>query len=127
MTNQVIPAQAVEAAAMVLLGYTGACVCHEAYTGRNLIDPDCCYHDVPPEAAREMLEAAAPHMLGMGPRMAWHDAVAEAYVEGALSADQADIMWAKNPYRSANLPAEDKRNYVADRTDSLEDTSGHAG
>lgn len=58
-----IPAEAVEAAARVLLGYTGACVCHEGYTGRNLIDPDCRYHDVPPEAAKEILEAAAPYML----------------------------------------------------------------
>lgn len=61
--SQVIPAEAVEAAARVLLGYTGACVCHEGYTGRNLIDPDCRYHDVPPEAAKEILEAAAPYML----------------------------------------------------------------
>ena len=58
-----IPKEAIEAAAKVLLGYTGACVCHEAYTGRNLIDPDCRYHDVPPEVAKEILEAAAPHML----------------------------------------------------------------
>lgn len=57
-----IPAEAVEAAAKVLLGYTGACVCHEAYTGRNLIDPDCRYHDVPPEVAKELLEAAAPYI-----------------------------------------------------------------
>jgi hypothetical protein len=47
------------------------------------------------EVARKVLEAAAPHIAA-----AWHDAVSEAYVEGALSADQASIMWNKNPYRS---------------------------
>lgn len=45
----------------------------------------------------DALEAAAPHM-----QSAWHDAVAEAYVEGALSAEQANVMWAKNPYRRAD-------------------------
>jgi hypothetical protein len=58
----VIPDEAVEAATRVLLGYTGGCVCHEGYTVRNLTDPDCRYHDVPPEVAREILEAAAPHL-----------------------------------------------------------------
>lgn len=58
-----IPGAAVEAAKAVLLGYTGGCVCHEGYTGRNLLDPDCVYHDVPPEVATLILEAAAQHML----------------------------------------------------------------
>ena len=57
-----IPEAAVEAAEAVLLGYTGGCTCHEGYSGRNLIDPECSYHDVPPEVARLILEAAAPHM-----------------------------------------------------------------
>lgn len=61
-SHRVIPEAAVGAAAKVLLGYTGACVCHEGYSGRDLIDPDCRYHDVPPEVAREILEAAAPHI-----------------------------------------------------------------
>jgi len=39
----------------------------------------------------EAIEAAA--------KAAWHDAVAEAYVDGALSAEQANVMWAKNPYK----------------------------
>jgi hypothetical protein len=45
--------------------------------------------------ARAALEAAAPYIAA-----AWHDAASEAYVEGSLSADQANIMWNKNPYRS---------------------------
>lgn len=44
---------------------------------------------------RAILEAAAPYIAA-----AWHDAASEAYVEGSLSADQANIMWNKNPYRS---------------------------
>jgi hypothetical protein len=72
--------KAVEAAAKVLLGYTGGCACHEGYTGRNLIDPDCRYHDVPPEAARELLEAAAPIIA------------AGAWDEGA----QAGLSWDEN-------------------------------
>lgn len=76
---QVIPAEAVEAAARVLLGYTGACVCHEAYTGRNLIDPDCRYHDVPPEVAKEILEAAAPYMLAE----AWDEGYTLGYADCA--------------------------------------------
>lgn len=63
MNNHVIPAEAVEVAQATLLAYTGGCVCHEGYTGRNLIDPGCVYHDVPPEVATRILEAAAPHML----------------------------------------------------------------
>lgn len=58
-----IPEAAVEAAAKALRGYTGDCTCHEAYAGRNLIDPECLYHDVPAEAARDILEAAAPHLM----------------------------------------------------------------
>lgn len=42
-----------------------------------------------------LLEAAAPHMAS-----AWHDAVSEAYVEGALGAEQANVMYDKNPYRT---------------------------
>lgn len=49
----------VEAAAKELNGYTGDCRCHEGYTSRRLIDPDCCYHEVPNhEAAVDMLKAA---------------------------------------------------------------------
>jgi hypothetical protein len=48
-----------EAAAKALRGYTGDCTCHEAYTKRNLRDPDCSYHQVPPwEAAPAALAAA---------------------------------------------------------------------
>lgn len=99
-----IPPEAVEAAARVLLGYTGACVCHEGYTGRNLIDPDCRYHDVPPEVAKEILEAAASHMLaeawqpghtaGDGDQSAMWDAR-----NAGKPAKYADIV-TPNPYRS---------------------------
>jgi hypothetical protein len=47
------------------------------------------------EWTRRIIDAAAPYMAS-----AWHDAVSKAYVEGSLSADQANIMWHKNPYRS---------------------------
>lgn len=46
--------------------------------------------------ARAALEAAAPYMTG---RSEWHDAVSDAYVDGALSAEQAKSMWARNPYK----------------------------
>ena len=49
------------------------------------------------EDARLALESAAPYIAG-----AWHDAVSEAYVVGALSLEQASVMWAKNPYRPAD-------------------------
>lgn len=61
--SEMIPMEALYAAQDALLGYTGECACHEGYSGRNLIDPECRYHDVPPEAARAILEAAGPHML----------------------------------------------------------------
>jgi hypothetical protein len=49
--------------ANVLLGYTGECTCHEGYTGRNLIDPECTYHSVPnEEAAADIIDA----LDGMG-------------------------------------------------------------
>lgn len=44
--------------AKVLCGYTGECVCHEGYKGRNLIDPECVYHQVPnEEAAADIITA----------------------------------------------------------------------
>lgn len=46
------------------------------------------------DAITAILHAAAPHFAS-----AWHDAVSAAYVDGALSAAAADVMWAKNPYR----------------------------
>lgn len=46
------------AIANVLRGYTGDCNCHEGYTCRQLIDPDCGYHLVPSEeAAKDIIEA----------------------------------------------------------------------
>lgn len=49
--------------ANVLLGYTGECCCHEGYTGRKLIDPECTYHSVPnDEAAADIIAA----LDGMG-------------------------------------------------------------
>lgn len=48
----------VERVARVLRGFTGDCTCDEAYTGRDLIDPQCVYHYVPSkEAARDILDA----------------------------------------------------------------------
>ena len=50
----------------VLRGYTGECICHEGYAGRNLVDPDCTYHLVPnEEAAADIIAAldkAAPEV-----------------------------------------------------------------
>jgi hypothetical protein len=48
--------------ANVLLGYTGECTCHEGYTGRNLIDPECSYHTVPNEEAAADIVAALDAM-----------------------------------------------------------------
>jgi hypothetical protein len=50
------------------------------------------------ERARKALEAAAPHLVAEA-RSAWHDAVSETYIEGAISAAAADLLWARNPYR----------------------------
>lgn len=85
----------VEAAAKELNGYTGDCRCHEGYTSRRLIDPDCCYHEVPNhEVAVDMLKAAdsvlfseaaieraAKNMRGPWRKMPWDD----------LSEDSKDI------------------------------------
>lgn len=52
---------AVEAAVEALTGYTGACTCHEAYTSRNLADPECSHCDI--EGAHiEILTGALPHL-----------------------------------------------------------------
>jgi hypothetical protein len=84
--------EAVKAAERVLLGYTGGCACHEGYAGRNLIDPDCRYHDVPPEVAREILESAAPYMLA---------SVAEEREGGLFRFTLAQRGWLRSdPYRS---------------------------
>lgn len=41
-----------------LRAYTGDCICDVAYTGRNLIDPQCSYHIVPnEEAAADIIKA----------------------------------------------------------------------
>jgi hypothetical protein len=77
----VIPAEAVEAATKALIKAWGYETEWDEGTAAD---------------ARIALEAAAPHM---GARSDWHDAVAGAYVEGALSAEQANVMWAKNPYK----------------------------
>lgn len=74
----VIPAEAVEAA-------------HRAWREQAALDGSIFEYNL-----RAALEAAAPYMTG---RSAWHDAVSDAYVDGALSADQANVMWARNPYK----------------------------
>ena len=94
-----IPDAAVQAVAAVLLGYTGGCTCHEGYSGRNLIDPECSYHDVPPEVARLILEAAAPHMTDKAAEtrllaIAWTEAYGAGFQEGAGFGPTP------NPYRS---------------------------
>jgi hypothetical protein len=50
-----------------------------------------------PEVAREVLEAAAPHLMAA----AWDEAMQDADDEGYLYAHQSDAMKARNPYRSA--------------------------
>jgi len=83
-----IPDEAVEAAQATLLSYTGGCVCHEGYTRRNLIDPDCVYHDVPPEVATLILQAAAPYMFAQ----ALDDAVDAFPLETIVAPDNA-VVW----------------------------------
>lgn len=55
------PAEAVEAAKQEFVGYTGECVCHEAYTSRNLRDPECRYCDLL-GIHEDILTAAYPHL-----------------------------------------------------------------
>lgn len=47
-------------------------------------------------------QSAALAAAGYGPvkeaRMAWHDAVSGAYVDGALSGEAADLLWNANPF-----------------------------
>lgn len=101
MTKQVIPAEAVEAAAKVLFKA-------QTFNDWESLDPKI--RPIWLSKASAALEAAAPYMqrhfregldaLDMGPRSVWHDAVSEAYVDGALSLEQASVMWNKNPYES---------------------------
>lgn len=63
--------------AKALRDYTGECTCDEAYTGRNLIDPQCVYHLVPNE------EAAADIIAAL-------DAMGQ---EDAAPQEQIDPMW----------------------------------
>lgn len=81
-----IPAQAVEAAAKQLC----AAASLSAWEDHGPLTQES-YRTT----ARLALMAAAPHIAG-----AWHDAVSEAYVDGALSLEQASVMWNKNPYRT---------------------------
>ena len=81
-----IPEAAVEAAAIAWVGEYVWQDCNHAWQADYL------------ERTRTILEGAASHMLGES-ASAWHDAVSEAYVDGALSADQAAVMYNTNPYR----------------------------
>ena len=45
-----------------LRGYTGDCICDEAYTSRRLVDPSCSYHIVPNEEAAADIIAALDAM-----------------------------------------------------------------
>lgn len=45
-----------------LRGYTGDCICDEAYTSRRMIDPSCSYHIVPNEEAAADIIAALDAM-----------------------------------------------------------------
>jgi len=50
-----------------LRGYTGDCICHEAYTSRRMVDPHCSYHIVPNEEAAADIIAALDAMNGKAP------------------------------------------------------------
>lgn len=102
-----IPEEAVEAGESVLLGYTGGCTCHEGYSGRNLIDPECTYHDVPPEVVRLILEAALPILLSHEreeTRLAHLDAVVNARtvdrLEAELAQAKADLKFLRGERKS---------------------------
>lgn len=88
-----IPDEAVEAAAV---GISSALFRNEDWASlgeesRNQFRRD----------ARAALEAAAPHLMAAA-SSAWHDAVSEVYVEGAISGAAADVLYARNPYRKAD-------------------------
>jgi hypothetical protein len=53
-----------------LRGYTGDCICDEAYTSRRLIDPSCSYHIVPNEEAAADILAALDAMNNDAPEEA---------------------------------------------------------
>lgn len=89
MTNQVIPEAAVEAGAMATFVLGGG----SSYDWEQSLIPEW-MKTQHREAVQTIFEAAAPALAS-----AWYEAVSEAYVDGALGGDQADVMWKKNPYR----------------------------
>lgn len=71
-----LPPEVITAAAEALRGYTGDCICHEAYTSRNLTDPACQHCDLL-GAHEDILSAAYPFIAAQALREAREDARAE--------------------------------------------------